>query len=81
MCLQSASSVIGKGLFDAPPTRLTPQSPEDYRDALRRAVSPEKLAATLARLPTESQKRITDKYLTEPLTRRKFKITRPKKKP
>jgi hypothetical protein len=73
-CLQSASSVIGKGLFEAPPTSLAPETAADYRDAIRRAITPEKFAATLATLPAEAQKRITDKHLAEPPVIRRVKI-------
>jgi hypothetical protein len=81
VCLQSSSSIIGKGLFDAPPTRIAPETAEDYRDALRRAIPPEKLAASLASLPAGPQKQITDKFLTTPAIRRTVKIRRRKSKP
>jgi hypothetical protein len=81
VCLQSDSNHIGEGLFDAPPSKPAPAIADDYRDAIRRAITPEKFAASLASLPLAVQKRFTDKYLTEPPVRRSFKISHKKQKP
>lgn len=82
-CLQSSSTVVGKGLFDAPPTKLAPETADDYRYALRRTISPKMFAASLASLPAEAQARIIGKYLVDPPVRRRVKITtrRTKSKP
>ena len=78
-CRRSASSVIGNSLFDAPPSMITPETADDYRAALRRAVSPEKFADVFTGLPAVSQRRVAQTFFTEPPARRAVKITRRKK--
>jgi hypothetical protein len=73
-CLRSASSVIGKSLFDAPPSSITPETADDYRAALRRAVSPEKFADVFTALPAASQRRVAEKCFTEPPVARQVKV-------
>jgi hypothetical protein len=81
VCLQSDSTHIGEGLFDAPPSKPVPATADDCRAAIRRAITPEKFATSLASLPLAAQKRITEKYFTQPPVRRSFKISHQKQKP
>lgn len=75
----SASSVIGEALHDAPPTEPLPETAEDFRDALRRAIPPETLAASLATLPSGAQTKIIGKHLIDPPIAHKVTFTRRRK--
>jgi hypothetical protein len=75
-CPLSVSSVTGKSLFDAPPSPITPEGADNYRAAIRRAISPEQFAASFASLPDDAQRRVAEKCFTEPPVRRTLKISR-----
>lgn len=75
-CLQSASTIVGKGLFDAPPSKITPT---DYREALRGILSPDRLAAMLSALPEKERMTIASKFV-EPPVARQIKLVKSSKK-
>jgi hypothetical protein len=61
VCKPSSSNVIGKGLFDAVLTKIVPDTPEDFREAIRRAIQPEKLAAILEKSTEEARKLLKER--------------------